>query len=614
MPGSQHTTETEGRPSRGAVHAAAVGHEAERRKRSRDVSALAALWPYLIRRKTWLALALLFLLLASAATLALPLAARNLVDFGLHGGPDGALGRYFAMLMGAAVLLAAFSAARFYFVTRIGERVVADLRSDVYDRLVGLSPSFFTRMGTGEALSRLTTDAQVVETLVGSSASFALRNLITGSAGLALMFVTSWKLAALLLLLIPALLVPLFALGRRVRELSVLSQDRLADASSAAAEALDALETVQAFGQEQRERSRYRGALEGAFSASVQRIGARALMTAAVMTLVFCGVAGVLWLGARNVLDGQMTAGALTQFVLLAVLTASALASLAETWGDVQKAAGATERLMDLLRQEPAIAAPASPVTLPQPARGLVEIDRVSFAYPGAEGRSSLNEFSLRVAPGETVALVGPSGAGKSTIFRLLLRFYDPDSGAVKLDGVDARLADPGAWRSRFAYVAQDAALFSGSAAENIRYGRSEADQEEIAAAARATEAEPFILARSEGYGAALGPRAKLLSGGERQRLALARALVRGAPVLLLDEATSALDAENERLVQRAIETARTGRTTLVIAHRLATVLRADRIVVMDGGRVVEQGRHEELSARGGLYARLARLQFAAAG
>jgi ATP-binding cassette subfamily B protein len=614
MADQHEPTGTEGRPSRGAVHAAALDREAARRPRSKDVGALKALWPYLLRRKLWLALALLFLALASAATLALPLAARNLVDFGLHGGSGGTLNRYFLMLMGAAVLLATFSAARFYFVTRIGERVVADLRADVYERLVGLSPSFFTSVSTGEALSRLTTDAQVIETLVGSSASFALRNLVTGLAGLALLFATSWKLTGLLLLLIPALLVPLFALGRRVRALSIVSQDRLADAASSAAEALDAIETVQAFGQEGRERARYRGALEAAFSASVKRIGARAMMTAAVMILVFCGVAGVLWIGARSVLEGQMTPGALTQFVLLAVLSASALASLAETWGDVQKAAGATERLMDLLAQEPAIAAPASPVVLPQPTRGLVEFEKVSFAYPGAEGRSSLHDFSLRVAPGETVALVGPSGAGKSTIFRLLLRFYDPDCGAVRLDGVDARQADPGAWRAHFSYVAQDAALFSGSAMENIRYGKAEARDEEIAAAARAAEAEAFILDRPEGYNAPLGARAKALSGGERQRLALARALVRGAPVLLLDEATSALDSENEMLVQRAIESARTGRTTLVIAHRLSTVLRADRIVVMDGGRVVEQGRHEDLSAQGGLYARLARLQFAGAG
>jgi ATP-binding cassette subfamily B protein len=605
---------TEGRPGRGAVHAAALSQEAARRERSRDVSALKALWPYLTRRKIWLGLALLFLALASAATLALPLAARSLVDFGLHGGASSSLNQHFLMLMGAAVLLATFSAARFYFVTRIGERVVADLRADVYDRLVGLSPGFFTTVPTGEALSRLTTDAQVIETLVGSSASFALRNLITGLAGLALMFATSWKLAGLLLLLVPVLLVPVFALGRRVRALSIVSQDRLADAASSAAEALDAIETVQAFGQESSERARYRGSLEAAFAASVKRIGARALMTAAVMILVFCGVAGVLWIGARSVLEGQMTPGALTQFVLLAVFSASALASLAEAWGDVQKAAGATERLMDLLAQRPIIAAPASPVKLPSPTRGHVEFDRVSFSYPGADGRSSLRDFSLRIAPGETVALVGPSGAGKSTIFRLLLRFYDPDSGAVKLDGVDAKQADPSDWRSHFSYVAQDAALFSSSALENIRYGKAGARDEEIAAAAKAAEAEAFILARQDGYGAALGARGKSLSGGERQRLALARALVRGAPVLLLDEATSALDAENEMLVQRAIDSARTGRTTLVIAHRLATVLRADRIIVMDGGRVVDEGSHEELSARDGLYARLARLQFAAAG
>jgi ATP-binding cassette subfamily B protein len=602
----------EDRPSRGALMAAELERDAERRGRSRNVRSLRQLWPYLIRRKIYLGLAAGFLLLASATTLLLPIAARSLVDHGFTSA--AALNSHVLPMIGAAVLLATFSAARFYFVTRIGERVVADLRSDVYDRLIGLSPAFFSKLATGEALSRLTTDAQLIETLVGSSASVALRNIVMAVGGFALLVATSWKLTGLLLLLVPALLVPLFALGRRVRRLSVRSQDRLADASAAAAEALDAIETVQAFGQEDHERARYRSAIEAAFDAGLRRIRARALMTFAVGAMVFSGVVGLAWIGADEVMSGRMSAGALTQFVFLAVLVASAAAALGETWGDVQKAAGATERLMELLRQTPTIAAPPAPKTLPVRTRGLVELDRVSFAYPGAEGRAALCDFSLSVAPGETVALVGPSGAGKSTVFRLLLRFYDPDRGAVRLDGFDAREVDPRAWRERFAYVAQDAALFSGSAAENIRFGRADASEAELIAAARAAEAEPFILARPEGYRSMLGPRAKQLSGGERQRLALARALVRPSPVLLLDEATSALDAENERLVQRAIEAARAGRTTLVIAHRLATVLRADRIVVMDDGRIVEQGRHEELSARGGLYARLARLQFAATG
>ena len=603
-----------GRPSHGAQFAAAMGSEAARRAPSRDVRPLAALWPYMMRRKLHLAAALLFLCLAAAAVLAFPAAVRDLVDSGLHNAAPGALNQRFLAIVGIAVSLACFSAARFYFVNRIGERVVADIRADVYENLIKLSPGFFSKTATGEAVSRLSTDAQVIETLLGSSASFALRNLITGVGGLILMMMTSLKLAGLLMLLIPALLVPLFALGRRVRRLSVVSQDRLADASAAATEALEGLETVQAFGQEDAEARRYRGALDAAFAASLKRIGARAILTAAIMIMVFCGVAGVLWLGADSVLKGEMSPGVLSQFVFLAVLTASAVAALAESWGDVQKAAGATQRLMELRLAVSPIATPAAPKAVPMPGRGAIEIDHVSFSYPGAGDLSSLSDFSLRVAPGETVALVGPSGGGKSTVFRLLLRFYDPDRGAVRLDGVDAREADPHAWRAHFAYVAQDAALFSGDAASNIRFGDPTASDEAVRAAARAAEAEGFILARAGGFAAPLGPRAKQLSGGERQRLSLARALVRGAPVLLLDEATSALDAENERLVQRAIDAAREGRTTLVIAHRLATVMRADRIVVIDGGEIVEQGAHAELLARGGLYARLAKLQFSAAG
>jgi ATP-binding cassette subfamily B protein len=602
-----------GRPGRGAIFVASMTQERAKRQSTRDMRPLAALWPYLARRKGLIVAALVMLVLAASATLAMPIALRRLVDQGL-GGDMGMVNQYFLAVMGLAVLLATVSALRFYFVTRIGERVVADIRADVYERVIGLSPSFFARTATGEALSRLTTDAQVIETLVTSSASFALRNMVTVLGGLVLLLMTSAKLTGFLLLLIPLLMAPLLSLGRRVRRLSVEAQDRLADASAAAAEALDSVETVQAFGREASEAARYRGTIDAAFAASLKRIGARAVMTAGVMALVFCGVAGVLWIGAESVLHGEMTAGALTQFVVLSVLVAGAAAALAESWGDAQKAAGATARLMELRTQIAAITAPSHPVTLPSPVRGLVEFDCVSFSYPDSGGRSALHDFSLRVEPGETVALVGPSGAGKSTLFRLLLRFYDPASGAVRLDGVAAPQADPAAWRAHFAYVAQDAALFSGSAADNIRFGRADATDSEIAAAARAAEAERFILARSSGYTESLGPRARALSGGERQRLALARALVRAAPVLLLDEATSALDAENERLIQRAIEAASSGRTTLVIAHRLATVMRADRIVVLDQGRIVEQGRHEDLAARGGLYARLAKLQFADAG
>lgn len=599
-----------GRPSRGEQFSADMGRAAEKRGRSRNLRPLAALGPYLWHRRVDVMLALLFLLLAAGTTLALPLAARALIDHGLSDGNVAAVDRHFQLLGAIAAGMAVFSAARYFYVTKIGERVVADLRADVYDRVIGLSPRFFQRFSTGEALSRLTADAQVIETLVASSASIALRNILTALGGLSLLLYTSPKLAGILLLIVPAAMIPLFAIGRSVRSLSVGAQDRLADANSAAAEALDAVETVQAFGREDASRKRYRDWLNAAFGLSLKRMRMRAFMTAGIILLVFGGIALVLWFGARAVLAHEMSAGALAQFIFLSVMTAGAAAALAEAWGDVQKAAGATERLMDLLAQQPDIAAPLNPMALPQPAQGAIAIEHVHFAYPGADGRSSLRDFSLSVRPGETVALVGPSGAGKSTVFRLLLRFYDADSGHVRLDGVSAPEADPREWRKRFAYVAQDAALFSGNARENILFGRAEATPEQVLAAARAAEAEPFILARAHGYDEELGPRAKLLSGGERQRLALARALVRNAPVLLLDEATSALDAENERLVQKAIEAARAGRTTLIIAHRLATVLRADRIVVMDAGRIVEEGTHTDLLARNGLYARLAKLQF----
>jgi len=405
---------------------------------------------------------------------------------------------------------------------------------------------------------------------------------------------------------------PVMMFGRRVRGLSTLAQDRIADASSAAAESIDAIETVQAFGQEDAMRGRFRGAIETAFQAARRRIGARAQLTAGAIGVMFLGVALVLWLGARSVLSGEMTAGALAQFVLFAVFAAGNGAMLSEVWGDVLKASGATERLTAILAETPDIAAPAHPVPMPATGRGAVSFEGVSFAYPGAGDRSALRDFSLTVRPGETVALVGPSGAGKSTVFRLLLRFYDPQDGKVSLDGVEAREADPRAWRARLSYVSQDAHLFSGSAGDNIRLGRPDADDAALETAARRAEAWAFLAPRG-GLGAAVGDRGKGLSGGERQRLALARALVRDAPILLLDEATSALDAQNERFVQLALAEARKGRTTLVIAHRLATVLAADRIVVMDGGRVIEEGAHAELVARGGLYARLAAMQFAAA-
>jgi len=597
------------RPSYGAEHVASVSIAAEKRARARDIRPLRRLAPYLWRHRLDLIGAGVFLLLAAAASLAVPLAFRGVIDHGFVAGDRAAVDRAFLGLGGVALLMAVFSAGRFYFVSKIGERIVANLRADVYDHLLSLSPGYFTRVSTGEVLSRLTVDAAMVENLVGSTASIATRATITLIGASVMLAVTNAELAGLLILIIPAMLGPILLFGRRVRGLATAAQDRIADASSAASESIDAIDTVQAFGREDDMRARFRAAVEKAFDAARRRIGARAQLTAGAISVMFLGVALVLWLGARAVLAGDMTPGALAQFVLFAILAASNGAMLSEVWGDVLKASGATERLTQILAEAPDIAAPSSPVALPEPGRGLVQFDRVSFAYPGASERSALRDFSLTVRPGETVALVGPSGAGKSTVFRLLLRFYDPQAGRLLLDGVEARDADPRAWRERFSYVSQDAHLFSGTAGDNIALGRPDASAAVLEDAARRAEAWAFLEPRG-GLSALVGDRGKALSGGERQRLALARALARDAPVLLLDEATSALDAQNERYVQAALAEARKGRTTLVIAHRLATVLEADRIVVMDAGRVVEEGDHASLVARGGLYAKLAAMQF----
>ncbi|MDX2235406.1 MAG: ABC transporter transmembrane domain-containing protein [Hyphomonadaceae bacterium] len=597
------------RPSHGAEYAAGISLAAEKREKARDARPLRRLLPYLFRRRGDVALAGVFLVVATMASLAMPLAFRNVIDHGFVVGAADAVDRAFLGLGGVAVVMAIASAARFYFVSKIGERVVSDLRADVYDHLLSLSPGYFARVRTGEVLSRLTVDAALIETLIGSSASMATRAMLTLVGAAVMLAVTNLQLAGLLLLVLPLVMAPILLFGRRVRGLSVAAQDRVADASAAAAESIDAIDTVQAFGREDDMRARFRSAVENAFAAARRRIQARAHLTAGAIGLMFLGVTLVLWLGARSVLAAEMTPGALAQFVLFAILAAGNGAMLSEVWGDVLKASGATDRLTAILAETPDIAAPANPVALPTPGRGALRFERVSFAYPDSGERSALREFSLDVRPGETVALVGPSGAGKSTVFRLLLRFYDPQGGGVFLDDVEARSADPRAWRQRFSYVSQDAHLFSGSAADNIRLGRPDADAEAIERAARRAEAWSFLAMRG-GLDASVGDRGRALSGGERQRLALARALARDAPVLLLDEATSALDAQNERLVQAALAEARKGRTTLVIAHRLATVLEADRIVVMDQGRVVEQGAHTELVARGGLYAQLAAMQF----
>lgn len=603
----------EGRPTAGAALVQEISEAAGRRSRSRNVRALGRLLPFMSAHKTDAAMAGVFLMTATASTLGLSGAVRLLVDHltGAHAHADAAsIDPWFWLLGGVAVALALSSALRYFFVTKLGERVVADLRKATYAHILTLDPAFFLATKTGEVLSRLTTDIQIVESLLATSVSVALRNLLTLIGAMVMLVIVSPHLTGLVLLIFPVVLAPLFLFGRRVRKLTASTQDQFAKAVGHAGETLDALETVQAFGREAAGAARFGEAVEASFRTSLKRMTARATMTAAVIALVFGGVVGVFWLGVHAGLRGDLTWGALFQFAFLSVMAAGSVGALGETWGDVQKASGAMERISELLSARPGIAPPARPKALPVAGAGEVDFENVTFAYPGRPDLPALNGFSLHVAPGERVALVGPSGAGKSTVFRLLLRFYDPNEGVVRVDGVDLRDADPAEVRARMALVSQESPLFSGSAADNIRFGRADASDEAVRAAARAAQAETFLDALPEGFDTALGDRARSLSGGQRQRLAIARALVRRAPILLLDEATSALDAENERLVQRALDEAMEGHTTLVIAHRLATVLKADRIVVMEAGRVVEQGTHAELSAKGGLYSRLASLQF----
>jgi len=602
-----------GRPSAGAVLAETLSQSAQRRERRRDLRPLTALLPYVRAHRADAILAAIFLLISTAASLSISAAVRLVVDRGLGAHTYAALNHTALAAAGVVGVLALATASRFYFISRLGERVVADLRRTIYDHVLTLDQAFFLKTRTGEVLSRLTTDLTIVESMVGSSASVALRNALSliGSVALLIWVVPSYTIYVLLLA--PLILGPLFFFGRRVRTLSTKAQDRFADAVGYAGESLDSLETVQAFGREQSVAARFGAAVETAFRASMARVRARSLMTAVVIVLMFAGVGGILYLAAAAVfIQHTMTPGVLFQFFFLAVFAAGSVASLGEVMGEVQKASGAMARITDLLNARPSIAPPASPIVMPKPPRGEIGFEHVTFAYPGRPDLPALRDFSLNVRPGERVALVGPSGAGKSTVLRLLLRFYDPQSGAVRIDGVDLRDADPAEARARIALVGQDAPLFSGSAHENLRFGREDATLDEMRAAAEAAQAWTFLSALPQGLDTPIGERAKTLSGGQRQRLAIARALVRGAPILLLDEATSALDAENERLVQRALHEAMVGRTTLVIAHRLATVLKADRIVVMDDGHVVEEGVHADLVAKGGLYARLAELQFGA--
>ncbi|MBJ7446078.1 MAG: ATP-binding cassette domain-containing protein [Brevundimonas sp.] len=597
------------RPGAGAQLSEQISEAAARRTKSRDVRPLLRLVPYALRHKGQLVMASLWLLASTAASLGLTATARGAIDNGFKDG-GSQLNLWFLVLGANALFLGLATAIRYFYVTKSGERVIADLRKGLFERILTLDPSFYAKMRTGEVLSRLTTDIALIETLMTTSVSYAIRNALTLVGGTILLFIVSPKLTAFVLLIVPVLIVPLFVFGRTVRKLTVRSQDRFAGAVGFAGESVDAIETVQAFGREASSIARFGQAVEEAFGVSLIRMRARALMTALIIIVMFGGVTLVLWLGAQDVIAGRMSTGALLQFVLLSVFSAAAVGALGESWGDVQKAAGAMERIDELMRSQAAIAAPPVPVTLPEPPVGQVSMTDVGFTYPGRPDLPALRGFSLTVRPGETVALVGPSGAGKSTVFRLLLRFYDPQSGVVSVDGVDVRDADPVAVRNRFAWVSQEAPLFSGSANENIRFGRDTASDAEVREAAREAQALTFVEALPEGFDTPLGERGKSLSGGQRQRMAIARALVRDAPILLLDEATSALDAESEQLVQMALDQAMETRTTIVIAHRLATVLRADRIVVMEDGRVVEEGTHASLITQGGLYARLADLQF----
>ncbi|MGU3576987.1 ABC transporter transmembrane domain-containing protein [Brucellaceae bacterium C25G] len=581
-------------------------------KQKRSVKPLQRMLPFLARYRLLVLGALVSLVAAAATTLMVPIAVRRMVDNGFSTDNTTFINNYFGMLVVLALMLALASGLRYYFVITLGERVVADLRKAVFDHVTRLSQDFFDRSNSGEIVSRLSADTTQIKSAVGATASVALRNIIMGLGAVGMMVVTSPKLSALVIGAIPLIVLPLIAFGRSVRRRSRAAQDMLAHANSYAGEQISAMRTLQAFTNEKMVVGRFAKAVDTAFMAARSSVVARAILTSFAIFMVFSSVVGVLWFGSNDVLSGTMSAGQLGQFLLYAVFAASSLGQLSEVWGELAQAAGAAERLSEILDEVPAIAAPQHPVVLPVPALGEIRFENVVFHYPARPERAALKGLSFSVRTGESVAIVGPSGAGKSTIFSMLLRYYDPQSGVIRVDGVALPEADPADIRGRMAVVPQDVAVFASTLRDNIAFGRPDATEAEIIAAAKAALAHDFIMALEQGYDTLVGERGMTLSGGQRQRIAIARAILRDAPILLLDEATSALDAESEMLVQKGLEHLMTGRTTLVVAHRLATVLKADRILVVDEGHIIEEGTHATLVQKDGIYARLAKLQFEA--